>query len=143
MARRHTRHDRAAGDVLANVARGDPRSQTIPVVGAERQEAFLKQLPKDFEALVVGEMEEPPGLRDGWREASHVAELAAHPFNQLLIRVPAAPCGADDRRHLHRPDWNVLERALGEGEWFARSGTHTLYPTTGTRYAGPSRGAIR
>jgi len=65
-----------------------PPLQAVPIVGAEMQESLLQQLREDLEAFLVREMKEPPGLRNGRRQATHVAEFAADPFHELLIGGP-------------------------------------------------------
>jgi hypothetical protein len=49
---------------------GVPRAEPVPIVGAEIEESFLKQLRKDPEALFIGQMEQASRLRDGGRKAA-------------------------------------------------------------------------
>lgn len=102
--------------------RNRTRLQTIPIVGAQVQEALLQQLRKDPEALVVGQIEESSGLRDGRRQAAHVAEFATHAFDELLIgRLVRRRAG--DRPDSNPAEGNVQASVL-EGEWLALGGRH-------------------
>jgi hypothetical protein len=99
-----------------------PRLQAVPIVGAEIQEAFLEQLREDLEAFLVREVKEPLGLRNGRRQAAHVAEFAADPLHKLLIggTLRLRP---RERSHAKRPDRNV-KAGMREGEWLVRGGRH-------------------
>jgi hypothetical protein len=107
-----------------------PRLQPVPIIGAEIQEAFLEQLREDFEAFLVREVKEPPGLRNGRRQTAHVAEFAADPFHKLLIggtlrRRPR------ERSDAKRPDRNV-KTGMREGDWLVRGGRHDANAPKGT-----------
>src|SRR5262245_25945301 len=107
------------------------------MVRAEDQEPFLKQLPEDLEALLVREMKHARRLRHCGREAAHVAEFTAHPFNELLVRRRAPRREAHDRRHFQWPNRNVMRWAMRECEWFARCGGHDGRPPKEPRHNTP------
>jgi hypothetical protein len=63
-----------------------PVPQAISIISAEIEKSFLEQLRENFKALFSGQMEQASRLRDGRRQATHVAEFAAHALDQFLVR---------------------------------------------------------
>ena len=118
-----------------------PVPQAISIISAEIEKSFLEQLRENFKALFSGQMEQASRLRDGRRQAAHVAEFAAHALDQFLVRrfIGRLP---RQRRDAKRPDGNV-KASVRKGEWLACGCRHAAGPQrTASRYAGRRAGSI-
>ena len=60
----------------------------VLLVNTEIEKSFPQQLREDLVTLLIAQIKQPSRLRQRQRKTAHVAELAAHALDELLIGGP-------------------------------------------------------